>query len=185
MHFQFDFTKTVQASAVVLRSHGKRMSYLRLLKLLYIADRELLAKMGRTITGDRAMAMKNGPVLSTVYNLIKQKSAQAHQWDTYIHKTGYQIHLRVDPGIGQLSKGEIEKLEELCDRYRNTDDWTLSEEITHEFAEWKSAFDPTRPQSASPILWEDAIAAQGRAHVIPAIARDVNAQHALTAIFGG
>ena len=71
MNFDFDLAKTVQAAALLLREHHNRMEYIRLLKLLSIADREMLARRGRTLTGDRAVAMKRGPVLSTVYDLIK------------------------------------------------------------------------------------------------------------------
>ncbi len=40
---QFNFEKALQASAVLLNTaQSKRMSYLRLLKLLYIANRESL-----------------------------------------------------------------------------------------------------------------------------------------------
>ena len=66
MHFRFHFERALQASAYLLRLDRKKMSYLRLLKLLYIADREWLAETGESITGDRAYAMKQGPVLSTI-----------------------------------------------------------------------------------------------------------------------
>src|SRR5579883_936446 len=64
MTFRFDFQKTLQASGVLLGLDANRMAYVRLLKLLSIADRELLAETARTITGDEAVALKNGPVLS-------------------------------------------------------------------------------------------------------------------------
>ena len=76
MTFRFDFLKTLQASGVLLQLDANRMAYIRLLKLLYIADRELLAETGRTLTGDEAVAMKNGPVLSRVYDLIKGVGAE-------------------------------------------------------------------------------------------------------------
>ena len=66
MTFRFDFDKTLQAAGVLLSLDGDRMEQIRLLELLYIADRELLAETGRTITGDRAVAMRHGPVLSQV-----------------------------------------------------------------------------------------------------------------------
>ena len=43
MNLRFQFERALQASAYLLRLDGKRMAYLRLLKLLYIADREWLA----------------------------------------------------------------------------------------------------------------------------------------------
>ncbi len=71
MNFRFNFEKTLQAAGVLLHLEEKRMSRLRLLKFLDIADRELLAEAAHPITGDVGCAMKYGPVLSRVYDLIK------------------------------------------------------------------------------------------------------------------
>ena len=155
MHFRFNFERTLQASACLLRLDRKKMSYLRLLKLLYIADREWLAETGESITGDRAYAMKQGPVLSTVYDLIKGNGSRAGEWDDFIHTEGYAVELVADPGRGELSKGIVEKLAEVTERYHQIDDWELSER-THEFKEWADHFngmrepDPLAGYPASP-----------------------------------
>ena len=60
MHFRFDFDKTLQAAGVLLDADDNHMEFMRLVKLLYIADRELLATTGRTLTGDRVVALKTG-----------------------------------------------------------------------------------------------------------------------------
>ena len=36
----------------MLKSRAGRMSYMKLIKLLYLADREALGRWGRSITGD-------------------------------------------------------------------------------------------------------------------------------------
>jgi len=73
----------------LLRLDGKRIDYLRLLKLLHIADREWLAETGESITGDRAYAMKYGPVLSSIYDLVKGNGSRAGERDDYIYTEGY------------------------------------------------------------------------------------------------
>src|SRR5438552_3980832 len=111
MHFLFHFKKALQATAVLLGyERGRRMSYMRLLKLLYVADRESLGRTGRPITGDRAVAMKRGPVLNRVYDLIRGQSARAGEWDQFIHTDRYQVELVGEPGRAELSKGEVAKL---------------------------------------------------------------------------
>ena len=110
MNFRFHFERALQASAYLLRLDGKRMGYLRLLKLLYIADREWLAETGESITGDRAYAMKYGPVLSSIYDLIQGNGSRAGEWDDYIHTEGYALELVADPGRSELSKGIVQKL---------------------------------------------------------------------------
>ena len=46
MHLRFHFEKSLQAAGCLLELHGDRMEYVRLLKLLYIADREMMAEAG-------------------------------------------------------------------------------------------------------------------------------------------
>ena len=180
LSFRFDFQKTLQAAALLLREHDNCMSYLRLLKLLYIADRELLAETGRTLTGDRAVAMRNGPVLSHVYDIIKQQSARSGDWDEYIQKSRYLVRLVGNPGTGKLSRGEAAKLTELSDRFRDTDDWALSEE-THGFEEWRKNF---QEGTSTPIPWGDVLAALGKGELLEAAEKDQAAREVFDSVFG-
>src|SRR6266536_190130 len=54
MQLSFNLVKAAQAVAVLLREQpARRMSHLRLLTLLYLADREMFTEKLRTITGDQ------------------------------------------------------------------------------------------------------------------------------------
>jgi uncharacterized phage-associated protein len=180
MTLRFDFLKTLQASAVLLQLDANRMAYIRLLKLLYIADRELLAETGRTLTGDEAVAMKNGPVLSRVYDLIKGVSPRSEEWSPFIDRVHYSVELKQDPGRGKLSKGEIEKLTEVTERFRTMDDWELSE-YTHEFPEWKKHHEPG---ASTPIPWQEMLEAQGKAELVELVERNEAAHQYLDTLFG-
>ncbi|MFP4053166.1 MAG: Panacea domain-containing protein [Phycisphaerae bacterium] len=179
--FPFSFTKTLQAVATLLRREkGQSMSYMRALKLLYIADRESLAETGRTISGDKVIAMKQGPVLSRLLDLIKGKDILAPKWDEYIEKEGYRITLAADPGNGMLCRYDIDKLEEVCARYREQDEWELVD-ITHTFPEWKK----NHPgESSRPIPLQDILEAVGRSDQAEAIERDAKAARSLARLFG-
>jgi len=178
--FSFHFQKTLQAASVILNSdRGKRISYLRLLKLLYIADREMLVAAGFPISGDRICAMKNGPVLSRTYDIIKGENSQAGEWEKFIRRDGYQVELIGEPGRGQLSRGEIAKLNEVVERHHGVDDWDLVEQ-THALAEWKKNF---REGTSTTIAWEDVLEAQGKAELKSGIAKDAEAMHFLDNLF--
>ncbi len=179
MNFRFNFERALQASACLLRLDDKRMGYLRLLKLLYIADREWLAETGESITGDRAYAMKFGPVLSSIYDLINGNGSRAGEWDDYIHTEGYALELVADPGRGELSKGIVQKLFEVTKRYAELDDWELSER-THEFKEWADHF----RGETSPIPWQDILRAQGKPEMIAVVERDEAARQTFDDVFG-
>ena len=119
MNFRFRSLKTTQAAAVLLALDDDSMDRMRLLKLLYIVDRELLAESGRTLTGDRAVAMKNGPVLSRIYDLIKGTELSPADWGRYLRSAGYKVVLLEDPGQGEMTKREIAKLHDVTERYRS------------------------------------------------------------------
>jgi uncharacterized phage-associated protein len=159
---RFDPTRTIQAAAVLLKtSPSHRMSRLRLLKLLYIADRETLQEAGRPITGDRAVAMKNGPVLSRTYDLIKGADLAAPEWERFFRNADrWEVELIDEPGVGELSKYEIEKLQDVACRFEACDDWEVAEH-THGFPEWQK----NRPDGNTqrPIPLEDLLEAVGLA----------------------
>ncbi|MBA4190814.1 MAG: hypothetical protein C0467_22740 [Planctomycetaceae bacterium] len=164
--YKFNFLKTFQAAAVVLRDHDSRMDCVRLLKLLYLADRELLAETGRTLTGDKAVALPRGPVLLTVYDLIKERGPDDEQlkWNAAIQRVKHEDKNKDDDviltalvPIGRLTKAEESKLHEVCGRYKDTATPELCH-LTHDFKEWAEAFEK---DEASTINWEIALEAMG------------------------
>src|ERR1700693_4333664 len=136
--FKPNVRKAVQAIAVLLRAtHRQRLEYLSILKLLYIADRESLADTGKPITGDAPVAMKNGPVLSGIYDLITfSNDRDLPPWAAFLHKEDYDLELKADPGQDLLSRYEIRKLEEVTCRDEK-DSWRDLVRITHELPEWQ------------------------------------------------
>ena len=60
MHFHIRFEKAVPPTGILLALAGGRMEYLRLLKLLYISDREMIAVSLSPITGDRVRGCFSG-----------------------------------------------------------------------------------------------------------------------------
>lgn len=183
MHLRFNFQKSLQAAGVLLKLGGGRTPYLKMLKLLYIADREMLAETAVPITGDRAFAMTNGPVLSQVYDFIKGKTPRSIEWFQYIETHGCDAELKHDPGRGKLSKAEVEKLTEVSERYRDKDQWELSD-LTHDFPEWTKHFPLGGDGGSHPIPWEDVLKAQNRADMIEAVEEEEAARRHLDQVFG-
>jgi uncharacterized phage-associated protein len=180
MVFRFNIDKTIQAVAALLHFHASReMSYLRMLKLLYLADRESLQETSRPITGDRVVAMEHGPVLSSVYDLIKGEHTGWPLWSQFLGKKGYRIELLHDPGNGALSKYELGKLRELTERYAEKNEWDMVE-IVHELPEWKKN-DPGK--SSKPIPFDDLLDAIGRTADREAIVQDAKDQAAFDRLF--
>jgi len=171
MHRHFDIHKAVQAAGVLLRAERNRMSYLRLLKLLYIADRDSLRDTGMPILGSKAVAMDHGPLHSDVYNLIKGVHEKTPLWSRFFSTTGYQVEMVDQPDNGLLSQREIQRLQETAAKYAPFPDWDICHEMTHTFDEWINAYQPNTSRS---IQLEDIIKAVGRSGDTATILDDVN-----------
>jgi uncharacterized phage-associated protein len=158
MHFPVDLNKAIQAIGVLFREDGvKRMNYMRVLKLLYIADRQALAETARPITGGPVVAMARGPVLQEVYDLIRGRHLGMPMWDSYLRKDRYALEVVSDPDVGRLSKYEISKLQEVAKRHAEDDEWELSR-LSHEFPEW---IKNSRDSSSQVISLQDTLEAVG------------------------
>lgn len=179
--FTFKFDKALQAAAHLLRREPTHtMNYMRLVKVLYIADRESLRQTGQPITGDRVAAMERGPVLSDVFDLIKGTHLRSPEWAEFIQKHEYDVRLAREPGNAHLSRFEIDLLEQIAEEHRSHDEWELSE-ITHSFPEWQK----NNPgKSMKWIPWSDILNAIGRSADQPAIEEDAKASRAFARLFG-
>ncbi|MGA2032059.1 MAG: Panacea domain-containing protein [Thermoguttaceae bacterium] len=161
-YFRFSTQKTIQAVGVLLRLARGRMGRLRLLKLLYIADRDSLREFRRPIIGCRTVAMKNGPLHSEVFNLIKGEHMQEPAWSEHIHGDGCEVTLEKDPGVSELSAAEVRTLTQTFEKYATTDEWDLVE-ITHGFPEWSENYPDKAADTSRTIPFRDLIRAVGLA----------------------
>ena len=182
MFFRFSTKKILQAVGVLLRLARGRMGYLHLLKLLYIADRENLSKAHRPIVGTRPVAMKNGPLHSEVYNLIKGEHLDEPLWSEYIQRVGYEVELVKDPGRSELSAAEVRTLTETFDRYQSLGEWDLVE-ITHDFPEWIKNYPDGSENTSRTIPFTDLLDALGLQEEKQAILDDLREEAEMDRLF--
>lgn len=152
-----DIEKMIQAAAVLLRQHGRSMSYLRLLSLLYLADRESIRQKGWPIVGHRVVATKYGPLHGELFDLVRGEHPQTPEWSRHFDRHGYAVTLTDDPGVMRLSKHDIQVLNEIAERYRELNDWDIVES-THGFDEWRNNY---HDGSSQAIPYRDIVTAVG------------------------
>ncbi len=154
--------KATQAAALLLGLRGQAMSYLKLLKLMYLADRAALLEFGSPITFDDYVCMDNGPVLSRTYSAITVEPDPRHPsyWSTYISAPkNYEVELlgKVAPS-DQLSQAEEEILKSVFAQYGQLSRWELVD-VTHRLPEWRDPEGSTLPIEYRQILqaegWAD------------------------------
>ena len=179
----FSQEKSTAAAAFLLRLRGGRMSYLKLIKLLYLADREALHRWGFNITTDRYVAMEHGPVVSHTYELMISEEGEHEFWSQYITPPlgNYEIALRSpDTPEGQLSRAEESLLREIYGTFGTWSRWKVRD-YTHQLPEWH---DPGK--TSVPISVRDILRAQGETtEEIDEVVADLDAAYRADSILGG
>jgi uncharacterized phage-associated protein len=142
------------------------MSYLKLLKLLYLADRRCLLERGNTITGDCFVCMPHGPVLSQTYDAIRIGGNS--EWDDVVEdRADREVALKDVRGVwDELSPYELRVLDAIYDQFGHMSRWAIRD-YTHSLPEWRDPqgsslpIDPAqilRDEGKSPELIEDFVA---------------------------
>jgi uncharacterized phage-associated protein len=148
---RFDEQKVTEAASLLLQRRGGRMHYIKLLKLLYIADREAFAAWGIPVSNDNYVAMDQGPVLSQTYNLVKEGG---RFWSEYISASfgDYEIQLTGDvPPNRKLSRAEEDMLHRVFEQYGHLNRWDLVD-LVHKFPEWHDPHGSSIPIKVEEIL---------------------------------
>jgi len=159
MIMRFREDKATQIAALFLRLGGGQMDILKIVKLMYLAERESIIRWGRPITYDNYSSLPHGPVLSTTLNLINYTLdiEPPAYWHLFItERDGHKIRLTDKPAAtDQLSEAEEKLVNEIFGKFGGMDPWKLRE-YTHTLPEWVD------PQGSSlPIQINEILAAEG------------------------
>ena len=155
IHFKFNEIKTTQVAALFLNKNHGKMNYMKLIKLLYFADREALNRWERPLTTDSYFSMKKGPILSNVLDLITNgKSIYGDSfWYKYISEpSDYNISLENDPKQDELSKQEIDLIEEIFEKFKNYSEWKMVDYCHDNLPEWEHPGETSIPIRIEDIL---------------------------------
>ena len=154
MWLRFNEAKATQTAARLLKLRGGKMSYLKLIKLLYLIDREGLLRYGRPVTTDRHVSMPRGPVVSIIYDLITGDVPPGEPtfWRRHISAPrDFEVSLFCDPGDDELSAAEEKLIDDVYTEHGRKSRWELVR-YTHDLPEWQDPRGSSIPISYSDIL---------------------------------
>lgn len=158
----FNEKQTTDLATFFLEASGGVINKLKLMKLLYITDREAFIEFGTPITYDSYVSMKFGPVLSNTLDLMNgsygiEEGGFGTYWNECILRDNVDQYLLTlkKRWAENLSEADLEIAQRVYERYKNHDQWELSE-LTHDFSEWQNP-----GKSRIPIDYEDLLKAGG------------------------
>ncbi|UXT64144.1 SocA family protein [Agrobacterium tumefaciens] len=141
----------------IQRTESTSINVLKAVKLVYLADRESIARYGFPILDETRVSMPHGPVNSTTYSHINgEHDLAACGWSAVLEdKEHHQIAL-ADPAItvddlDELSDADLECIDAVWDQFGHMNQWDLRD-WTHDpknVPEWE---DPTGGSNPIPLI---------------------------------
>ena len=126
--------KTIEAASYFLVRAGSELPYIKLIKLLYLADREQMKRRGQTITGDTYWSLKYGPILEHTLDAIKCGNPD---WNVHMQtdEAAMVISLLSEAAPAALSRAELQVLEDTWCEFGHMR-WPDLVAFTHDLSEW-------------------------------------------------
>lgn len=161
----FNERRTAEVAAFLLHRAGGSLPLLKLMKLMYLAERLSFKRYGEPLTGDRLVSMDQGPVLSRTYDHINgSRRSVEGGWEHWIEdRSGHEVALRDASRIRSpeqdllfLSESDLEVLGDTWAEFGHRDKWALVDYTHTHCPEWE---DPAG--SSIPIPYEKLFAALG------------------------
>ena len=138
----FNIEKLIQACNYLIKKNNAPLNYTKLIKMLYLADKESLKGSLQTITGDTYVSMDNGPVLSKLYDLIKgrhRNEKAQNLWDSRFILNNYDLVAATERiPQNELSAFEIQILDQIHSQFKDYDVWEMINYVHNNCPEWKN-----------------------------------------------
>lgn len=115
--------KAAQVAAYFIFRSGGRLDILKLMKLMYLAERSSYSQFGEPMIGDNLYSMEHGPVLSStldhVNNMIESEPGGWESWvcDRENHFVGLKGPKDPTPSLIHLSDSDLRILSEIWDKF--------------------------------------------------------------------
>lgn len=123
-----EIKKLIQIVFFILKQNDLKLNYMKLVKILYLSDREALDTCGESITENNAVSMDQGPVLVELYNYIKNNYSDDSQllWNRYFKKEEYNlICINTDISNDEICDFEKDILTNIEKKYHDVSVWNI------------------------------------------------------------
>lgn len=159
----FSERRVAQIAAFFTKAEGGRIAVLKLIKLMYLADRESLDQHGDPITFDAMYSLKEGPILSRTLDFVNGiEESSPGGWDDWIaDRDNREVEVKNTnfqrAQLDELSDADIEVLESVWEKFGHMNKWEIRDYTHDHCPEWKD------PQGGRlPLPYRDVLQALGK-----------------------
>ncbi len=143
MRSWFNSRKAAQVAAFFAMCSGGAINILKLVKLIYLANRSFMEKYDCVIFNDRLVSMDHGPVSSITLNYLNGYVYDREDWKDFVSdRENYLVGLARDSltkeDLDELSKAEFAVLKEVWGRFGHMDQWQICDWTHDNCPEWEN-----------------------------------------------
>ncbi len=144
--------RITESTSILLQEAGGKMNYMKLVKLLYFADRKALEEFEHPITYDTYANLPRGPILSSTLNLVKGQFSASAYWDKYFEREDRYIKVRGEyPKLKKLSPADVRILKKIYSDLGQYNQFQLAE-LSEKLPEWEDPHGSSNPLEIPEIL---------------------------------
>lgn len=157
----YDPVKAAQTIAYFAMREGNTINVLKVIKLVYLADRESVRLRGHPIQDEVRVSMPHGPVNSTTLDYLNGAYFDDGGWSEFLrdredNNVGLSKHDLTPDNLNALSERELGILDTVWGQFGHMDRFDLAEWAHNNLAEWQ---DPNG--SSTPIPMDRMMTAVG------------------------
>jgi len=150
----FKEEKTTHAAAYLLHKAGGTMHYLKLVQLMYLADRAMYDRYEFSMTGDKPISTDHGIMLSATLDLMLGQNP-SDIWSSHISTVKddeLSLVINIEPTkLGRLSRGNREIMDEIFVQYGHKSIQEVCK-ATKGLPEWEDPHGGSKPVEIAAIL---------------------------------
>ncbi len=178
----FNVRKAAQVAAFFARESGGTINVLKLVKLIYLANRIAMERNDFPLINDNLVSMDHGPVNSLTFDYINGCQEERSEWEKLITDRAYYAVGLVDQNVSvddfdELSDADLEALAKTWQQFGHLDKWELRDYTHDHCPEWE---DPDG--SSYPIPYERVFKFLGKPHS-DALAQRITEQRRIDMVF--
>ncbi|RXH35239.1 hypothetical protein XH84_05745 [Bradyrhizobium nanningense] len=146
----YNARKAAQVAAYFAKSQGGKINILKLVKLIYLADRLALETFESPILADKFVSMDHGPVNSITLNYLNGLSDDRDEWAEFVtDREGHFVGLANSelkiPELDELSGAELKILALTWERYGKMNPFEVRDFTHNNCPEWEDPKGSSEP----------------------------------------
>lgn len=138
----YNSRKAAQIAAFFTMREGGNIPVLKVVKLIYLAEREFMAAFDASMLRDQLVSMEHGPVSSITLNRINGAGDDGGKWAEFITDRSFhrislaKADLTADD-LDELSRAELRTLDKTWDQFGHMDQWEIRDYTHYHCPEWE------------------------------------------------